>query len=96
MQDPNVIGVLLNAGLAGLLLFLFVKGWISSKPHVDRLAKEAEAWRKLYETERAAHDLTRQAHADETKAALQAATEGTQVANALLAEIKTRQSEVQR
>ncbi|MEV0586310.1 hypothetical protein [Nonomuraea sp. NPDC050310] len=96
MQDPNIIGLLLNAGLAGLILALFVKGWITAKPHIDRLAKESETWRKLYETERAAHDLTRQAHAEETKAALEAATEGTQVANVLLAEIRARQSEVQR
>jgi hypothetical protein len=93
MQDPNIIGVLLNAGLAGLLLVLFVKGWITPKPGSDRLVKEAEQWRKLYESERAAHELTRKAHIEESRAALQAASEGTQVAAVLLAEIKQRQIE---
>ncbi|MFI7691800.1 hypothetical protein ACIBQ6_22215 [Nonomuraea sp. NPDC049655] len=93
MQDPNIIGVLLQAGCAGVAFVLFLKGWIAPKPSVDRLAKEAEQWRKLYETERAAHDLTRKAHAEETRAELQAAAEGSRTAMALLEEIKQRQSE---
>lgn len=96
MQDSNLIGVLLNAGLAGLVLLLFLRGWITPKPGSDQLTREAERWRKLYESERTAHDLTRKAHAEETRAALQAASEGTQVAAALLAEIKSRQSEAPR
>ncbi|GAA2860215.1 hypothetical protein [Nonomuraea rubra] len=96
VQDPNIIGILLNAGLAGLAFILFLKGWIAPKPTVDRLVKEIEQWRKLYDTERAAHDLTRKAHAEETRAALQAAAEGSQTAMALLEEIRKRQSEAQR
>lgn len=96
MQDPNIIGVLLNAGLAGLLLVLFVKGYVAAKPYVDRLAREAEQWRKLYESERASHELTRKGHAEETRAALSAAAEGSQTAMALLEEIRKRQSEAQR
>ncbi|KAB8186850.1 hypothetical protein FH608_046005 [Nonomuraea phyllanthi] len=93
MQDPNVIGLILNAGLAGITLFLFLKGWVVPKPSGDRLVRELEQWRKLYETERAAHDLTRKAHAEETRAALQAAAESSQTAMALLEEIRKRQSE---
>jgi hypothetical protein len=96
VQDPNFISYLLNAGLAGLAFFLFLKGYIAPKPSVDRLTKEAELWRKLYDTERQAHDLTRKAHAEETKAALQAAVESSQTAAALLAEMKFRQSEAPR
>lgn len=95
LPDGNLIGVLLNAGLAGLVLLLFLRGWITPKPGVDQMAREADRWRKLYETERAAHNLTRKAYAEETRAALQAASEGTQVAAALLAEIK-RHSEATR
>lgn len=95
MQDPNIIGVLLNAGLAGLAFALFLKGWIAPKPSVDRLAKEVDAWRKLYDSERQAHDLTRKAHAEETRAALQAAAESSQTATALLEEIRKRQGEGQ-
>lgn len=96
MQDPNIISLLLNAGLAGVIAFLFLKGWITPKPGTDRMVKEAEQWRKFYESEKTAHDLTRKAHAEETRAALHAASEGTQVASALLAEIKSRQSEARR
>ena len=63
MPDGNLIGVLLNAGLAGLVLLLFLRGWITPKPGVDQMAREADRWRKLYETERAAHNLTRKANA---------------------------------
>lgn len=93
MQDPNVLSLLLNAGLAGVIAFLFLKGWITPKPGTDRMAKEADQWKKFYESERAAHDLTRKGHAEETRAALQAAAEGSQTAMALLEEIKKRQSE---
>lgn len=96
MQDPNIIGILLNAGLAGLAVALFLKGWVAPKPSVDRLTKEIEQWRKLYQTERAAHDLTRKAYAEETRAALQAAAEGSQTAMALLEEIRKRQNEASR
>jgi hypothetical protein len=96
VQDPNIIGALLNAGVAGLLLFLFVKGWIVPKPTVDRMTRDMERWRKLYDTERAAHELTRKAHAEEVKATLQASVEGSQTTAALLSEMKTRQSEAPR
>lgn len=96
VQDPNIIGILLNAGLAGLAFALFLGGWIAPKPTVDRLIKEVEQWRDLYDSERAAHDLTRKAHAEETKAALSAAAESSQTAMALLEEIKKRQSEATR
>lgn len=90
MQSPDVIGLLLNAGLAGIMLVLFLRGWIVPKPSADRLAKESDQWRKFYEQERAAHETTRRAHAEEIKAALQAAAEGSQIAAALLSELKGR------
>jgi hypothetical protein len=92
VQDPNILSYLLNAGLAGLVLVLFVKGFIVPKPSWDRMFKEMEQWRKLYESERAAHELTRKAHAEETRAALAAAAEGSQTATALLEEVRKRQS----
>jgi hypothetical protein len=65
----------------------------------DRDARLAEAntdadeWRQLYVRECEAHETTRQAHAEEVRAALLASTEGAQVAAALLAEIRSRQIE---
>lgn len=92
-MQPDILGVLLNAGLAGLVLVLFLKGWLYGKPSMDKAGKDADQWRKLYETERAAHELTRKGHTEETRAALTSAAEGSQTAAALLAEIKSRLSE---
>lgn len=60
---------------------------------VKEANEDAAEWRKLYVSECEAHDLTRRAHAEESRAALLANTEGAQVAAALLAEMRSRQIE---
>ncbi|MFN2636922.1 MAG: hypothetical protein ABR585_07850 [Gemmatimonadaceae bacterium] len=60
---------------------------------VAEAEKDCEAWQRLFELERQAHETTRQAHGEETRAVLVAATEGAQIAAALLTEIKARQIE---
>ncbi|MEV4173972.1 hypothetical protein [Nonomuraea sp. NPDC049709] len=55
--------------------------------------EDAEQWRALYVSECQAHELTRRAHAEETRAALLASTEGAQVAAVLLKEIREKQIE---
>lgn len=62
---------------------------------VTEAEKDCEQWRVLFDQERQAHETTRQAHAEETRAALLASTEGAQIAAALLTEIKQRQIEAQ-
>lgn len=57
--------------------------------------EDAAAWQQLYVSECQAHQTTRQAHAQEISAALAAATEGAQIAAALLTEIRQRQIEAQ-
>lgn len=54
---------------------------------------DAEQWRDLYIGECRAHETTRQAYAEEIRAALLASTEGAQIAAALLTEIRKRQIE---
>ncbi len=54
---------------------------------------DADEWRRLWEIERDAHELTRRARDEEIRAALAAATEGAQVAARLLRELKSRQIE---
>lgn len=93
MQDPNILGILANAGQAGLVLLLFLRGWIVPKPAVDRMTRDADRWRRLYESERAAHETTRKAHVEEIRAHLAAGAEGAQVAAAVLTAIKDLQSE---
>lgn len=58
---------------------------------VKEADKDAEQWRDLYVGECRAHETTRQAYAEEIRAALLASTEGAQVAAALLTEIRSRQ-----
>ncbi|WP_068925052.1 hypothetical protein [Planobispora rosea] len=58
---------------------------------VAEAAADADAWRQLYASECEAHQMTRQAHAEEVRAALLASTEGAAVAAALLTEIRSRQ-----
>jgi hypothetical protein len=58
---------------------------------VTEASEDAEAWRQLYVSECEAHRMTREAHAEEVRAALLASTEGAQVAAALLTEIRSRQ-----
>ncbi|GIH91928.1 hypothetical protein ACFFMN_34025 [Planobispora siamensis] len=58
---------------------------------IAEAAADADAWRELYVGEREAHQTTRQAHAEEVRAALVASTEGAAVAAALLTEIRSRQ-----
>lgn len=50
--------------------------------------EDADAWRRLWESEHEAHDLTRRAYAEEMRAVLLASTEGTQIGVTLLKEIK--------
>lgn len=49
---------------------------------------DAEEWRRLWQLEHEAHDLTRRAYAEEMRAVLVASTEGTQIGVTLLKEIK--------
>jgi hypothetical protein len=55
--------------------------------------EDADEWRRLWEQEREAHELTRQAYAEEIRGALVASTEGAQVAAKLLQALRDRQIE---
>ncbi len=68
----------------------------AEKDRDERVAEacaDAEKWQRLFEQERAAHETTRQAHAEDIRSALLASTEGAQMAAALLTELKQRQIE---
>lgn len=54
---------------------------------------DADDWRSLYVSECEAHELTRRAHAEETRAALLASMEGAQVAASMLKEVRAKQIE---
>ncbi len=66
---------------------LYSLGWIAPKWMIDRMTAESERWQKLYNSERAAHEKTRQALADQA-AASTAAIAAAQTTEKLLTEIR--------
>jgi hypothetical protein len=60
---------------------------------VTEANEDAEQWRRFWEEEHRAHELTRRAHDEERRAELRAAAEGTQLAASLLQTIHARQIE---
>lgn len=98
---------IVQLGALGVLLgvvWLIITGRVVPRSTLDdaradrdaRVAEaneDAEQWRQLYVGECQAHELTRQAYAEEIRSALLASTEGAQIAAALLSEIRARQLE---
>lgn len=87
--SPELIDLLLKAGPTGVVILLFVLGYVVPKPAADRMAADADRWRQAYETEHAAHETTRGALIDQAKAAT-AAIAAAQTTEKLLSEIKQR------
>lgn len=88
-MTPELIDWLLKAGPTGVVILLFVLGYVVPKPAADRQAAESDRWRQAYETEHAAHETTRLALIDQAKAAT-AAIAAAQTTEKLLSEIKQR------
>ena len=57
--DP--LTYLINLGVLGVVLVLWLTGMIVSRRELDRERERAAEWKAQYETEAAAHDLTRAA-----------------------------------
>lgn len=92
-MPPDIIGVLLNAGLAGLVLLLFMKGWIVPKPSMDRAEREIQRLYKALYAEQSAHEKTRQARYLESSTTNAAALEAAKTAAHLLSDLHERQAE---
>lgn len=89
MPPVDLATVLINSGPVGIVVLLFVLGWIVPKPTVDRMGVDKDQWRQLYETERSAHETTRKALVDQAAAAT-AAIAAAQTTEKLLSELKQR------
>lgn len=82
-QGPDPVAYLLNFGVLGLLLVLWLTGVVVGKREYERaLSGEAE-WKRQYERESEAHEVTRQALARERERQ-DASTEAGRTAAALL------------
>lgn len=64
---PAIWTILENAGIAGVMLGLFIIGLIVPKSHLEEKDKECERWRKMAEDERKRADLYQQQNATTTE-----------------------------
>jgi len=85
-QQADPLSYLLNFGVLGLLLVLWLTGRIVSKSEHDRAIGEGEQWKQRFEQEAAAHNVTRQALGQERErgdSSIEAARMGTALLSAL-------------
>lgn len=83
---PDILNPLLQYGLPGVMIALFVFGWLIPKGVHESMKDERDNWRKAFETEQAAHQLTRDAGVESgrrTEAAVEAARTAAATLNAL-------------
>jgi hypothetical protein len=57
----DILPILSNAGVAGAWVLCWLKGWVVSDRELKRADAERDEWKKLYTTEREAHEKTREA-----------------------------------
>ncbi|MFF0822419.1 hypothetical protein ACFYUR_18815 [Micromonospora haikouensis] len=82
--DPsNVFGAILQWGVPGIVLVLILLGWLIPKGAHEQMKADRDTWRSAYETERDAHQATRDAFIDASRAA-NAAVETARTATGLL------------
>lgn len=77
---------LLQYGPLGIIVILFLTGWVVSKSVYDSIKEERDNWRKAFETEQAAHQITRDASVESNRrgdAAVEAARTAAATLNAL-------------
>lgn len=59
-NETNLIQILIQYGIGPtMVIALMVTGWLVTKRHLDDTLKRGDEWRKLFETERAEHQRTR-------------------------------------
>jgi uncharacterized protein YggE len=90
VPDATVTSVLIQAGFGGLVLLLFVRGWLAAKPALDQKDREIEYLRTSLEGEKAAHADTRAANVELAKSAMTAVA-ATETMTQILVEIRDRQ-----
>lgn len=82
----ELVGYLLNYGVLGIMVLLFLTGLIVAKPTLDALRADRDAWRDAYQTEAAGHAATRAALA-EANGRSEVAVETAKTATSLLASL---------
>lgn len=63
-MSPDLFTALANYGLAGVVLFLLVFGFLITKAHATDLRAEIDSYRRAFEAEKEAHAKSREALAE--------------------------------
>ena len=82
-SPPDLIAAILQWGVSGVVVALLLLGWLVPKGSHQEMKSDRDEWRNAYEKEREAHQATRDALAEASKAA-SAAVETARTATALL------------
>lgn len=90
MDGASLADVLIQAGPAGLVVVLFVIGWVVPKPAMDRAAAENAYLRQALADERAAREAERETHRLENAGANAASLEAARTAAHLLTDLRAR------
>lgn len=80
---PDVVTPLLQYGLLGIVTVLLLLGWLIPRGVHESVKVERDQWRHAWETEQAAHQLTRGTLA-EANVRAEAAVEAAKAASAML------------
>lgn len=90
MQEIGLgeLGPLLDFGMVGVLLFLLIRGWLVTKPAMDRADKEVAYLKKLLADELAAHEKTREARRLEAAGANAASLASAKATEVLLTDLR--------
>lgn len=86
-SNPDIWGALLQYGLPGIVVALFLLGWLIPRGAYDAVKDDRDQWRKAFETEREAHVITRSALA-EANGRADAAVEAAKTAAGTLAALQ--------
>ena len=89
-MSPDLVDLLLKGGPTGIVIVLFILGWIYAKPAMDAKNEEITYLKQALADEKAAHLVTRQTHAEEIRAGLALSGEAAKTAVHLLTDLKSR------
>lgn len=84
--SPDLISSILQWGVPGVVVALLLLGWLVPKGAHEQMKDDRDEWKAAYQRERDAHQATRDALAEASKAAT-AAVETARTTTALLSHL---------
>lgn len=87
-MSPDLLDALLKGGPTGIVIILFVLGWLFPRPAMDAKNQEIEYLKQALADEKAAHLATRQTHTEEIRTGLTLSGEAARTTVHLLTDLK--------